>query len=87
MRYFLRGDLLQMADMELMNALGLVRDKHLTRAAVLLGGTEAAIRNCIAGYAWTFLHMTSDSRYDIRDDRCLAIALSVNRLEELVLLF
>jgi ATP-dependent DNA helicase RecG len=80
-------DLLAMADLELMRTLGLVRDRRLTRAAVLLGGTEQAIRDSTPGYAWTFLHMTSDSQYDIREDRVEAIALSVARIEELILPF
>lgn len=80
-------ELLKLSDLELLNSLGLVKHGKLTRAALLLAGTETAIREHIPGYGWTFLHMRSDTDYDNRDDRATALPLSVQRLEELLLPF
>lgn len=77
-------DLLTLSDLELLTTLGLIKHGKLTRSAVLLAGTEAAIREHIPGYGWTFLQMRSDTDYDNRDDRTNALPLSVQRLEELL---
>jgi ATP-dependent DNA helicase RecG len=78
-------DLLKLSDLDLLNALGLVMNKRLTRAAVLLAGNEKALRQFIPGHIWTFLQMKSDTDYGIREDRVSAIPISVNRIEELIL--
>ncbi len=76
------ADLLQLQDMDLLAALDLLRQRKLTRAALLLAGTEQAIREYIPGYAWTFLRMESDTQYSNRDDRSQALPKSITRLEE-----
>jgi ATP-dependent DNA helicase RecG len=77
-------DLLALPDIELLNALGLVRDGQLTRAAILLGGTEAAIREFIPNYVWTFLAMDSDINYSQREDGYTAILYAIKRVEDLI---
>ena len=77
-------DLLKLSDAELLSTLGLVRHGKLTRAGLLLAGTEAAIREYVPGHNWTFLQMTSDTEYGIREDRVSALPLSVQRIEELL---
>lgn len=80
-------ELLSLGDTELLRTLGLIKSGQLTRAALLLAGTEDAIREYVPGHGWTFLHMTSDTEYDNREDRVSALPLSVQRLEELLLPF
>lgn len=80
-------DLLRMDDKELLQALGVLPNGNLTKAALLLCGSEDAIRKYIPSHHWLFLHMRSDIEYDIREDRVSAIPISVARLEELLLPF
>lgn len=80
-------DLLKLSDAELLSTLGLVRHGKLTRSGLLLAGTEAAIREYVPGHNWTFLQMTSDTEYGIREDRVSALPLSVQRIEELLVPF
>jgi ATP-dependent DNA helicase RecG len=80
-------DLLKLSDIELLSALGLIKQNQFTRAAILLAGTEEALREKVPGYNWTFLQMKSDTEYGIREDRVSAIPVSVRRLEELLLPF
>lgn len=80
-------DLLGLADDDLLAALGLIKGGRLTRAALLLGGTEAALREHLTGHGWSFLQMTSDTDYGIREDRSSPIPLSVQRVEELLVPF
>ena len=81
------NDLLQLSDEELLATLGLIRHDKFTRAALLLAGTESAIREHLPGHNWTFLQMTSDTDYDVREDRVSALPLSVQRIEELLVPF
>ena len=77
-------DLLMLPDAELLATLGLIKRGKLTRAALLLAGAETAIREYIPGHNWTFLQMTSDTDYGLREDRISALPLSVQRVEELL---
>ncbi len=80
-------DLLKLGDLDLLHALGLVKGKRFTRAALLLAGTEQALRDHVPGHNWTFLQMKSDTEYGIREDRISPIPVSVRRIEELLLPF
>jgi ATP-dependent DNA helicase RecG len=80
-------DFLNLSDIELLSALGLIKGGKLTRAALLLAGTEMAIREHLPGHNWTFLQMTSDTDYTIREDRVSALPLSVQRIGELLVPF
>lgn len=80
-------DLLKLGDLDLLHALGLVKGKRFTRAALLLAGTEQALRDHVPGHNWTFLQMKSDTEYGIREDRVSPIPVSVHRIEELLLPF
>jgi ATP-dependent DNA helicase RecG len=77
-------DLLKLSDAELLSTLGLIKHGKLTRAGLLLAGTETAIREYVPGYNWTFLQMTSDTEYGIREDRVSTLPLSVQRINELL---
>ena len=80
-------DLLRLSDSEMLATLGLIKRGKLTRAALLLAGAEAAIREYLPGHNWTFLQMTSDTDYGVREDRISALPLSVQRIEELLVPF
>lgn len=80
-------DLLQLSDLDLLSTLGLVRNEQITRAAILLAGTEEALREHLPGCGWTFLQMATDTTYGIREDRVSALPLSVQRIEELLVPF
>ena len=80
-------ELLRLSDAELLATLGLIKRGKLTRAALLLTGTEAALREFAPGHNWTFLQMTSDTNYGVREDRVSALPLSVRRIEELLVPF
>jgi len=80
-------DLLKLSDADLLSTLGLIRHGKLTRAGLLLSGTEAAIREFVPGHNWTFLQMTADTDYGIREDRVSALPLSIQRIEELLVPF
>jgi len=77
------GDLLRMDDRKLLEALGLLRKGKLTRAAILLCGNEASLREHFSGLYWLFLAMQSDIAYDNREDRVSPIPIAITRLEEL----
>ena len=80
-------DLLYLSDKEMLSALGLVKGKQFTRAAILLAGAENAVREYLPGHNWTFLQMTSDTEYGVREDGVSALPISVRRLEELLVPF
>ena len=80
-------DLLRLSDTELLATLGLAKRGKFTRAALLLAGAEVAIRDYVPGHNWTFLQMTSDTDYGIREDRVSALPLSAQRIEELLVPF
>jgi len=81
------ADLLKLSDVELLNSLGLTKGQKLTRAGLLIAGSENAIREYVPGHNWTFLQMPSDTEYGIREDRVTALPLSVQRIEELLVPF
>lgn len=80
-------DLLDLSDVELLGALGLIKKSELTRAALLLAGNEAALREYVHGHQWTFLQMKTDTDYGIREDQVSALPLAVRRIEDLLVPF
>lgn len=80
-------ELLAMNDRQLLQALSVLPNGKVSKTAILLGGSEAAIRQYIPNHHWIFLHMTSDTQYDIREDKVSAIPLSISRFEDLLLPF
>lgn len=78
------GDLLHLDDQRLLQALGTLPDGKLTKAAILLAGSEAAIRQYLPGHYWLFLHMISDVDYDLREDKVTSIPQAIERLEALL---
>ncbi len=77
-------DLLRLADREMLEALGLVKKKALTKGGLLLAGKDDILQNNIAAYVWTWLRMETDTRYSNRVDGRGAIPVALVRLEELI---
>lgn len=80
-------ELLNQTDVELLGKLGLIKGEEFTRAALLLAGTETAIREYLPGHNWTFLQMRSDTDYGIRKDGISALPLAIQTIEQLLLPF
>ena len=77
-------DLLRLADHELLETLGLVKKRVLTRGGLLLAGKDDVLQNNIAAYVWTWLRMETDTRYSNRVDGRAAVPNALARLEELI---
>jgi len=80
-------DLLKLSDTEFLTTLGLIKHGKLTRAALLIAGTQAALQEYVPGHNWTFLQMASDTDYNIREDNISALPISLQRIEELIVPF
>ena len=76
------SDLLALGDEELLTAVGVRRNGRLTRAALLLAGSETALRGHVPGHLWTHLRMEGELEYSDRDDGSQAIPLALARLLE-----
>lgn len=74
------ADLLRLDDEALLEALGVRRGGRLTRAALLLGGSEEALRDHVPNYVWTHLRMTSDWDYKDRADGNESVAVALGRI-------
>lgn len=73
-------DLLRLSDLDLLQALEVVRDGRLTRAALFLAGREAVIRRHFPHYTWTFARMRSATDYADRQDGYDALATALGQL-------
>lgn len=78
-------DLLRESDLDLLSALGVVRNGRLLRAGVLLAGTTEAIRRHFTGHQWTHLRMSSDTDYSDRADGTDAIPVALTRLHDRIM--
>jgi ATP-dependent DNA helicase RecG len=78
------SELLALDDIELLSSIGLITNDQFSRAAILLAGTDKAIRGFLSGYDWTFLQMKSDVEYEMREDGNTAIAQAIGRIEDLI---
>ncbi len=82
------NDLLRLSNIDLLKNLDLISTSgHLTRAGLLVGGTEDAIRQFIPKHFWTFLQMETDTSYVNREDHRSALPVSIKRLEDLLVPF
>ncbi len=78
-------DLLRRTDLDLLGTLGVLRNGHLTRAGLLLAGSESAIREHVPGYIWTHFSMQSDTGYENRLDGAEAIPFALERISERIM--
>jgi ATP-dependent DNA helicase RecG len=73
-------ELLKLSDLDLLSALSVLHNNRLTRAGLLLAGTEASIREYLPTYLWTHLRMRSDTDYSDRADGREALPVALNRV-------
>jgi ATP-dependent DNA helicase RecG len=73
-------ELLRLSDDDLLSQIGVIRAGKLTRAGILLAGSETAIQQQISGYGWTHLRMQTDTRYTDRADGREALPIALFRL-------
>lgn len=76
------GELLALTDDELLTAVGVQANGRLTRAALMLAGSEAALREHAPNYLWTHLRMRGELDYTDRADGNSAIPVAISRLRE-----
>lgn len=74
------SELLQMSDLDLLETLGVIRNRKLTLAGLLLAGKAEAIREHLPGYGWTHLRMRDDTQYSDRMDGKEAIPVAISRV-------
>lgn len=73
-------DLLRRTDLDLLGAIGLIRNGRLLRAGLLLAGNPEAIREHFPGYVWTHVRMATDTDYTDRADGNDAIPVALERI-------
>lgn len=78
-------ELLGQSDTDLLNAVGVIRNGHLTRAGLLLAGNEHSIREHVPGHVWTHLRMEGDTEYRDRLDGRDAVPVALARLTDRVM--
>lgn len=78
-------ELLRQTDLDLLGTLGLIRSGQLTRAGLLLAGSEEKIREYVPGYAWTYFAMRSETKYSNRADGAEAIPIALDRIGERIM--
>ena len=74
------SELLELGDDDLLTAIGVLRNGSLTRAAVLLAGSPAEIREHVPYHDWTHARMTSDTEYGDRADGNDALTVALSRI-------
>lgn len=79
------ADLLQMNDLDLLDTLGVIRNRKLTLAGLLIAGKEEAIRQHLPGYGWTHLRMRDDTQYTDRMDGREAIPAAIARVMDRIM--
>jgi len=73
-------DLLKLTDLDLLAAMGVLRNGRLTRAGLLLSGKNDVIEKHLPGYVWTHLRMKGDTQYVDRMDGRDAIPIALGRV-------
>ncbi len=79
------AELLRLPDLELLSALGVLREGRLTVAGLLLAGRPNALRQHLPSYSWTHLRMTSGTEYQDRLDGHDALPVATSRLMDRIL--
>lgn len=78
-------ELLNLSDLDLLGALGVMHNGCLTRAGVILAGKEATIRAHLPMYVWTHLRMQSDTQYTDRMDGRDALPVALVRVTDRIM--
>lgn len=80
----MNNPLLELADEDILVSLGALKDKYLTKGALLLVGKPTAIARIIPQHKWSFRKMTSDVEYTVRDDGTHALPVALYELERYI---
>lgn len=78
-------ELLGLNDHDLLEALGLLHKRRLTRAGLLLAGKDESIHEELPGYGWTHLRMRNDTHYTDRMDGRDALPVAIARLTDRIM--
>jgi len=78
-------ELLKLNDLDLLAALDLLRNDHLTYAGLILAGKELAVKEHLPGYVWTHLRMKSDTGYSDRMDGHAALPSALARIMDRIM--
>lgn len=82
------ADLLKKSDLDLLGALGVLRDGQLSRAGLLIAGHADAIARHLPSFGWTHERMRSATAYlnrvDGREQNALAVPLALTAIEALI---
>lgn len=78
-------EMLALNDRELLSNLGLLTRKRSTRAAILVAGSDDALREHCPSYNWTHLRMKSETDYSDRTDGNEALPIALDRLLDKIL--
>ena len=78
-------DLLKLTDLDLLAAMGVLRNGRLTRAGLLLAGKNDVIEKHLPGYVWTHLRMKGDTQYVDRMDGRDAIPIALGRVSDRIM--
>ncbi|MFA9559923.1 RNA-binding domain-containing protein [Evansella sp. AB-rgal1] len=76
--------LISLSDEDLLRAIGGLKDKYLTKGALLLVGKPEAISRIIPQHKWSYRKMISDTDYSHRDDGTQPISLALYELERFI---
>lgn len=79
------AELLRLPDLDLLESLGVLHHRQMTRAAVLLAGTEDALRSHVPGYVWTHLRMRSETAYSDRADGSDSLPIALGRITDRIM--
>ncbi len=79
------SDLIRLRDSDLLEAIGVIRERRPTRAAVLLAGSPQAIRRHLPTFVWTHLRMATPTDYSGREDGQEAITVSLDRIVDRIM--
>ncbi|MDD3268981.1 MAG: ATP-binding protein [Syntrophomonadaceae bacterium] len=78
-------DILKTDDIEFLTAIGLIQRGRVTRAGLLLAGSEEAIKREIPSYAWTYLKMKDETNYVDRIDGKEALSIAIAKIMDRIM--
>lgn len=78
-------DILKNDDIEFLTAVGLVQRGRVTRAGLLLAGSEEVIKREIPAYIWTYLKMKDETSYIDRLDGKEALSVAIAKIMDRIM--
>ena len=78
-------ELLKLSDFDLLGAVGLIRNGHLTKGGLLLVGKEDTLKEKLPNYVWTHLQMRSETDYTNRLDGRESLSVALERITDRIM--